>query len=345
MRSGTVAVLVVAGCLRMGAQTLRSPWDATNVTASERAYACPAAPVFASTVDPGTYYIDAHASVIDPAKQAAYQRATQAPIELSRSVTLAADAWLATGSRPAVRCVYSLLGAAARADAWAGKMPDYSGVYTQNWLLSAVAIAYLKVRGAYAGAAGEDAAIQAWFARLGVRVTDFFSAEAGRLGNAHENNHLYWAGLALAAEGIADDDRKAYGWGLGAYQVGADNVQADGSLTAEMDRGQMALHYHLYALGPLVITAELAAANGTDLYAEDGGALHRLVALCAAGLADPGVFAKRTGITQVVTLPYVGSDIGWAVPYVRRYPNAELSGLIAKAPWVRYTTWGGEPPR
>jgi poly(beta-D-mannuronate) lyase len=111
-----------------------------------------------------------------------------------------------------------------------------------------------------------------------------------------------------------------------------------------MNRAQMALHYHLYALAPLIMLAEFGEANGLDLYAEDNGALHRLVNFCVAGLEDPTLLQKRTGVAQVVTLPYAGSDIGWAVPYVHRFPNPQLSSLIAKAPWVRYTTWGGAPP-
>ena len=237
-----------------------------------------------------------------------------------------------------------LLTAAAKANAWTGKMPDFSGVYSQNWLLSAVAVAYLKVRGAPVSTPEQNAAIQRWFDQLAHRVTDFFDAEAKRLGNAKENNHLYWAGLALTAEGIADNDPVAYRWGLASYQIGIDNIQPDGSLLAEMNRGQMAMHYHLYAVAALVITAEIAEANGTDLYSMDHGAIHRLVALCTAGLADPGTFARRTGVQQVVTLPYGGGDIGWAVPYVRRFPNPQLSAFLAKAPWVRYTTWGGDPP-
>ena len=126
--------------------------------------------------------------------------------------------------------------------------------------------------------------------------------------------------------------------------MGIDAIQPDGSLKAEMNRAQMALHYHLYALAPLIILAELGEANGLDLYAEDKGAIHRLVNFCLAGLEDPTLLQKRTGVAQVVTLPYGGSDIGWAVPYVRRFPNQQLSALIAKASWVRYTSWGGAPP-
>ena len=344
MRCVHLAILVLLACLPARAQKLDSPWDLEKVTPSEIPYTCPNPPTFANTVDPGKYYIDSRNSLIEPAKKAAYDNATEPLIRFSQSVALAADAWLSKGSPQATTCVYTLLSAAAQANAWTGKMPDYSGVYSQNWLLSAVAISYLKVRGAHVGTPGQDAEIQHWFELLGQRVMDFFNAEATRIGNDKENNHRYWAGLALMAEGIATDDLTAYRWGIGSYEIGIDNIQPDGSLTAEMDRGQMALHYHLYALAPLVIMAELAQANGTDLYSFDNGAIHRLVALCTAGLENPGLFAKRTGIKQIVTLPYTGGDIGWAVPYVRRYPNPQLSALLAQAPWTRYTTWGGTPP-
>lgn len=344
MRGTRLSIFFLLTCFSSLAQTLHSPWDSQTIAPAKIPYTCPTPPPFADTVDPGTYYIDSHASVIDPAKKAAYEKATEAPIHFSQSVTLAADAWLSKGNQQAATCVLTLLTAAAGAHAWTGKMPDYSGVYTQNWLLSAVAVSYLKVRGSHIATPAQDAEIQHWFDQLGHRVMDFFIAEANRIGNDKENNHRYWAGLALTAEGIADNDPASYRWGLDSYRIGIDNIQPDGSLTAEMNRGQMAHHYHLFALAALVITAELAAANSTDLYSLDNGAMHRLVALCTAGLEDPGIFARRTGIQQVVTRPYTGGDIGWAVPYVRRFPNPQLAALIAGAPWVRYTTWGGAPP-
>jgi len=48
------------------------------------------------------------------------------------------------------------------------------------------------------------------------------------------------------------------------YKDGIDEIAADGTLPLEMGRGQRALHYHLFALAPLVTMAELAAANGED---------------------------------------------------------------------------------
>jgi poly(beta-D-mannuronate) lyase len=344
-RPSYVAILLLAVVATVAkAETLRSPWDNRKVEQTNVPYDCPAPPPFAKTLDIGTYYIDSHASIIDPQKQAAFQKASEPSSHLSQFAALAADAYLSKGSRAAAVCVYSLLAAAAKADAWDGKMPSFSGVYIQNWLLSAVAVSYLKVRPSGLGTPAQDVAIQKWFALLASRVREYFDAEVVRLGADHENNHIYWAGLAVAAAGIADNDPGDFKWGITAYRMGLDAIQPDGSLPAEMNRAQMALHYHLYALAALIILAELGEANGLDLYAEDKGAIHRLVNFCLAGLEDPTLLQKRTGVAQVVTLPYAGSDIGWAVPYVRRFPNPQLSSLIAKAPWLRYTTWGGAPP-
>jgi poly(beta-D-mannuronate) lyase len=323
---------------------LRSPWDKVKVEQTNLAYGCPAAPPFADTLNLDPYYTDKRASVIDPGKLAAFQEGSEAPTHLGQYAGAAADAYLSKGSRAAARCLYSLLDTAARAEAWTGKMPGFSGVYMQNWLLSGTAIPYLKVRRSGAGSPEQDAAIQKWFKRLADRVTGYFDAQVKRKGSDGWNNHLYWAGLAVAAEGIADDDREGFNWGLVAYHMGVDAIQPDGSLKAEMSRGQMALHYHLYSVGPLIMLAEFAAANGLDLYAEDNGAIHRLVKFCVAGLEDPALLQKRTGVAQVVSHPLAGLDIGWGVPYARRFPTQRLSALVAKAEWTRFWQWGGAPP-
>jgi hypothetical protein len=82
------------------------------------------------------------------------------PTHLGQYAGLAADAWLSTGSHAAAACVYSLLTAAAKADAWDDKMPTINSVYMQNRLLSGTALAYLKVRNSGAGTAQADEQIQ-----------------------------------------------------------------------------------------------------------------------------------------------------------------------------------------
>jgi hypothetical protein len=34
----------------------------------------------------------------------------------------------------------------------------------------------------------------------------------------------------------------------------------------------------------------------------------------------------------------------WGVPYVHRFPNPQVSSLIAHAEWTRLWQWGGAPP-
>ena len=326
------------------AEKLRSPWDGRKIVPSDSPYQCPAPPVFARTLQVGSYYTDKHASIADPAKLAAFQKASEAPTLLMQEAASSADAYLEHGSRDAARCVYSLLDAAAKAGAWAGKMPGFQGVYVQNWALSGVGIAYLKVRNSGLGSAAQTAEIQGWFRVLSTRVREYFDSHMSQPGSDSWNNHRDWAGLAVAAEAAANDDASAADWALKAYEDGIAAIQPDGSLPAEMNRAGMALHYHLYALGPLILLAEFIEANGGEAYADQSGAIHRLVRLCTSGLGDPAIFQKRTGVVQVVSEPLSGTDIGWAVPYLRRFPNAGLQSLVAKAAWTRSSQWGGAPP-
>lgn len=349
------AVLFAPAC--HAADKLVSPWDSIQTTQTDKPYTCPAAPAFSTTLNASAYYIDKNASIIDPKKLDAWNTATESPVHLGQFATHAADAYLDTGSRDAARCAYQLLDAAAQSYAWTDRMPDFNGVYIQNWLLSGAAIAYLKLRPSNLATPQQDAEIRRWFRLLSIRVREFFDDEAARLGTK-ENNHLYWAGLAVAAEGIIDNNPQALQWGANAYSMGFYSIQPDGSLPNEMARAGRALHYHLYALGALIMIAELLEANGSGAYAAepnvekpgppDRAPIQRLVAFTLAGLEDPTLFEKRTGVPQVVTLPYSGMDIGWAVPYVHRFPNspstAPLKALIAKASWLGFWQWGGSPP-
>jgi|HubBroStandDraft_6_1064221.scaffolds.fasta_scaffold84122_2 poly(beta-D-mannuronate) lyase len=323
---------------------LHSPWDDHAIAATDDSYQCPATPEFAKILDAQPYYTDAHASVVDPAKKAAYEKASEGPTHLGQFAGLAADAYLAKGSRAAAACVYSLLDAAAKADAWAGEMPHFQDVYAQNWMLSGTAIPYLKVRNSGMGTPQQDAEIQQWFHHLAQRVQTYFDKGKGHPKTDAYNNHLYWAGLALAAEGVADNDQSAFLWGIATYYQGVGLIQSDGSLAAEMNRAGMALHYQLYALAPLIMLAELGEANGVDMYNVNHGAIHRLVKFDLAAMQDPAIIAKRTGVPQNTSAPYSGNEIGWAVPYVKRLPDAQLSALLASAPWVRFWQWGGAPP-
>lgn len=344
MNKPLLLIVFSLAALTSSAQRLQSPWDGAVIASTDAPYQCPDPPPFDHLLHGEPYYTDAHASIVDPVKKAAYDKASQGPVQLGQSVGFAADAYLATGSRAAAACVFSLLAAAANADAWAAEQPAFQNVYDQNWMLSGTAIPYLKVRNSGVAAPGQQAAIEAWFARIAARVRTYFDRGKGRPGTDAHNNHFYWAGLAVAAQGIACNQRDAFLWGVATYYQGVHLIQPDGSLAAEMNRAGRALHYQLYALGALVLLAELGEANGIDMYGMNQGAIHRLVRFNVDALIDPSILAKRTGVEQEVPAPLSGLEIGWAVPWLKRFPDPLLASFVAKAPWVRFWQWGGAPP-
>jgi poly(beta-D-mannuronate) lyase len=267
----------VSVALPASGERLRSPWDSTKTVPTDAPYNCPEPPAFSRTLDLPDYYIDSKHSIIDEKKLAAFQEGSEGPTHLGQYAGLAADAWLSKGSRAAATCAYSLLTAAAKADAWEDKMPKNTDVYMQKWVLGGTALAYLKVRGSGVGTAEQDALIQKWFELLAARVREYFDSGRKNPETDAWSNHMYWAGLAVAAVGIANNDQASFLWGLSTYEMGIHAIQPDGTLDMEMGRGRMALHYQLYALEALVMLAELGEANGIDLYAEREGAIHRLV--------------------------------------------------------------------
>jgi poly(beta-D-mannuronate) lyase len=259
-------------------------------------------------------------------------------------VVTAADAYRATGSRAAAECAVNLLVAAAERKVLSGRMDGHQASYVQGWNLGAWAVAWLKVRESRVAGKQQETGIRAWLKKLAEENRGYYEAKRrGRRPNDADNNHLYWAGFAIAAAGIADDDRHLFAWGVAAYRQGIGDIRGDGTLPMEMARGQMALHYHLYALAPLVFLAELGEANGLDLYAERDFAIRRLVARCVAGLEDPAFFERQTAIAQVPQ-EIGGLEASWGTVWTRRFPDTKINALISQARYRGYTELGGLPP-
>jgi poly(beta-D-mannuronate) lyase len=354
MRKGSIVLLggaalcwvAVAGVSATAEAPLRSPWDENPVTMTAASYACPAVPEIAPDLTTDGFYKlgDPTHSIIDPARQEAYQRSSGPVKAAGEQIVTAADAYRTKGSRAAAECALQHIVAMAQQHSLAGKMSSNQAYYVQGWVAGAVAIAYLKIRDAHLATPEQAKQIADWLVSVGEETRGYFDPRRTKGTSDARNNHLYWAGVELAAIGVAANNRADFDWAVGTYDAGVKQIRPDGTLPLEMARGQRALHYHLYALAPLVMLAEFGEANGLDLYARNDGAIHRLVNVSVAGLADPSPFAKATGVQQEVPKSVSGDQIGWAPPYVRRFPNAQLSKLIADAKSLRVYYLGGLPP-
>jgi poly(beta-D-mannuronate) lyase len=341
-----LAFLFAAGASSLPAAPLQSPWDGKNVASTATGYTCPAvAHIAPDLLTDGFYRLDdpTH-SIVDPARMEAYRKSSEPVKKAGMVIVAAADDYRSTGSRKAAQCAMTQILSMAQDHALTGMMSSSQAYYVQGWVAGAIAIAYLKIRGAGLVTAQQPEMIATWMQSIGEQTKGYYDAHKKEGHGDRQNNHLYWAGVELAAIGVVANDRNDFDWAIAAYGNGVDQIKPDGSLPLEMARGGRALHYHLYALAPLVLLAEFGEANHLDLYAQAHGALHRLVKFSVEGVADPSAFVKATGVTQELAKPLSGDQIGWAPPYLQRYPNPALEQLVKAAPSLSVYYLGGLPP-
>jgi poly(beta-D-mannuronate) lyase len=345
MRCAALFVALIVWPLGAFGASLRSPWDGRSVKITDAAFSCPAIVHLSPDLTTSGFYSDKKGSIIDPEKWKAYA-ATSGPYKkLGQEIVDAADAYRETGSREAAGCAIQHMLAAAQDGVFTGKMSSNQAYYVQGWVIGAIAIAYLKIRGSGLIRSDESRAIQPWITDVVHQTMRYYDARQKKGTGDAGNNHLYWAGVEVTAAGIATNNRKLFRWGIQTYDVGVAQIQPDGSLPREMRRGRRALHYHLYALAPLVYLAEFGEDNGLSLYAARNYALKKLVKLSTDGLVDNSFFNKATGIPQdLPDGPPAAEQISWAKIWVARFPDPTILKLVASARSLSYMYLGGLPP-
>lgn len=339
----SAALLLAAAPVTAGAApapALRSPWD-KPVAETAAATPCPPPPILPRDITTSSFYTDKAKSIPDPEKYNAYRASVKPLNDAAREVAKMADNYRATGDVAAARCVVTWLVSFAQSNALSGAMSSNQAYYVQGWTLGAFAIDWLKVRRASGLPDEAKSAVPAWLGKIGALNRDYYSGRDEKVDG--RNNHRYWAGLAVMAAGIAADRRDEFGWGLQALQIGLRQVDADGVLPLEIARQAKALHYHLFASGPLVVMAELAAVNGVNAFDENDGALKRLVRRALAGIDDPVFFATRAGIAQEP--PKLTADtLAWAIPFERRFPDPGVRKKLSALSSTAILYLGGSPP-
>jgi len=150
------------------------------------------------------------------------------------------------------------------------------------------------------------------------------------------------AGLNLVAIGTVTHHPDLVDAGLMRAREGLHDIGSNGALEREVNRGDRALHYHTFALIPLVFTAELVRQEHIDLYQENDHAIDRLANLVTEAVIDPTSFAKITPIKQRL-FPWTFQDeLSWMEPYYAHTKDPRLPALIA--PRRPFSEWrlGGD---
>lgn len=291
---------------------------------------CPTAPPPLRDLELTRFYADAKGSEVDPALAEKHKAETAPLTAFLRHVTAQADKAVKR-TKPAEQleaatCGLAWLDAWAKGGALTGKMGTAQAQSERKWDFTGAALAYLKLKPF--ASQQHRASIEPWL----IRLAEASWQDLAQPGKKH-NNHWYWLGLGIGAAAIGADNPKYWELARSIMRDAARDIAADGSLPMELARGKRALHYHAFAVMPLVALARLGAAKGEDFYAVENGALDRLAALTARGLADPAVFDALAREPQERP---VKPGAGWTMLYAEaRGPRlAEVAGVAPGHRWL-----------
>lgn len=241
----------------------------------------------------------------------------------------------------AAECVLSSLLPWARADA-------LSDLGTMNANLSApsriggLAFSYAQVR-PYLPDSDKTAVVEKWLADRARQTMNYFNDDAPHM--ASQNNLRAWAGLAVARIGLTLDDTTMTDWASDTVQLVVCQANADGSLPFEMRRKELALHYQIHAVTPLVVTAALLEDRGYDLFRACDMAIHRSVDFVVDAFENPKLVQDVSGAEQSY---FNGDDelrsfeLAWAEAYLSLFYAPKLRTFVEEYGTLSNSKLGGQ---
>lgn len=226
------------------------------------------------------FYTDTNGSQVRAEIRAANRAQTRPLKTFLTSIADFADRAVHFQDRYAARCGIDALSTWARAGALLGKMPTKQGEHHRKWALTGLALSYLKLK---PWTTLEDRnRINPWLQAMADNALAVFENP-----KIKRNNHLYWLGLALAAVGESTASDRHWDQAEAILDEALDGIPSSGMLPLEMARGAKALHYHVFAVTPLVVLEWLARQSGRPVASTQRVALDRLIDRTLEGVSDP----------------------------------------------------------
>lgn len=193
-----------------------------------------------------------------------------------------------------------------------------SGLFERQWRVGNIAISYLLVKGSIP--VPLRAEILSWITEVGTAMIADFDSKYGATRN---NNHAYWVAAALYACYVVTDNTDFRDFALTIYDQAMGRIQANGTISSEMDRASRVLYYHNFAIEPLIMICELAIRKGEDVYGRNSK-LFSMIETTIHGIVDPAWFKTNAGLTydqEAIT------GLGWCAFVALRYPEIDQGRL------------------
>jgi poly(beta-D-mannuronate) lyase len=309
---------------------------ATLAVGNAAAFDCPAPLPALKDIKAQGYYKDRAGSVVDEDLKRENEELTRPLTEFLNRLSDMTDSYFADKDSSEAACALAWMDNWAQGGAMLGKMVRVNNdqsYYMRKWTHGGVAMAYLRLKDQ--STAEQRAHIEPWLKALALADLAYWDDP-----KKSRNNHYYWTGVGVMATAVATGDNALLKSAAGIYQKGIVDIEDDGSLPMEMRRGQRALHYHNFALAPLVLMAEVARINGMDWYAYRDHRINLLAERVANGYRDSSWFAQQAGVAQEVPKK-LGGDAGWVEFYRLRAIHPEVFEDMHKAGPFKEPRLGG----
>ena len=219
-------------------------------------------------------------------------------------------------------CVMNLLAGWADGRAMLTIGTNYQGDFERSWAGTDFALALLRFPAALLKADHRFPKIESWLNNIAEETRD-----SDRI-NHLNNNLVYWAGLNLISIGTLTDRNDLVEAGISRARQGIKDIGPHGELERELKRGERALHYHNFALIPLVFSAELASRRKVDLYAENDRAIQRLADMIIHAVQSERSFDALSNVPQQLFPWTFQGDLAWIEPYYARFHIASLLPIL-----------------
>lgn len=207
-----------------------------------------------------------------------------------RIIASDADAYLDRGSSSHAACAVGGLREWARAGALLGSTNNEAANKEIIWNSAGLALAYLRVKPVASPA--EAAEIELWLGRLAGRVMGLYSR------SARHDNILCWVALVAVSTAAATGDQDLWNTGTRLHEIALREVDADGALPLELERGRRALAYHNFALVPLLAADVIRRRYSHPTSPSSVAALNRLASFVQANSVDPSTISRLAGAEQ-----------------------------------------------
>jgi poly(beta-D-mannuronate) lyase len=299
--------------------------------AAPKPFVCKAVPEPVVSLDHGSRYVakDKSRSDFDEASNKDVNAQLKPVDTFISDLAIAANRAVSTKADQSVaaECVLSGLAVWASADA-------LSDLATMNAQLSApsriagLAFAYAQIKPFLAESEAQKM-VETWLSDRARASMAYF--DTGAPTNASRNNLRAWAALAVARIGLTVEDQSMQDWADASVRLVACQAAPDGSLPLEMAREELALHYQLHAVAPMVVAAALLQADGRDLFNACDRAIHRAVGFVLDGFEDPKLVETLTGHPQSYfdgTEELRSFELAWAPAYLSVFHAPRLSAFV-----------------